>query len=183
MKIIELRRHGRKTAPGDAPLSEEGVAHATQMGWEALHGKDFTQFFVSPLVRTTQTLEAFARGAGDFRLQDVAIFPPHAVSELPDAMELWNGPCHEAEKRGEDMLTCALASSPQVAKRIADASAKAFRDWIATLPENARVLVVHHSPFLELMVYGLFGVRLPQLQPLEGFRIVERSGNLKRESL
>lgn len=182
MRSVEMRRHGHKTGPGNADLSEKGIAHATQMGWEELHGRGFTHFFISTLDRTRQTMQAFATGAGDFLNVEFEVFPLHtAISEMPEAMALWEGPCHDAEKRGEDMLACALDKATEEAEAIAKQSAVAFKEWITSLPEGANALVVHHSPFLELIAYGLFGERLKQLQPLEGFRIIERSGELKLE--
>ena len=56
-----------------------------------------------------------------------------------------------------------------------------IQDWFETLPDDANVLVVHHSPFLELIAYGLFGEVLPQLQPCEGFKIIDEDGILKMQ--
>ncbi|PJC24376.1 hypothetical protein CO057_03135 [Candidatus Uhrbacteria bacterium CG_4_9_14_0_2_um_filter_41_50] len=179
MKTIYLFRHSTKSSVGDAPLSQEGIHLAKIIGHDKLSGKDFTHLFISPLSRSADTLKSMTEGAGDFLDIKPTIFPPHAVSADSDGMTLWEGVCHEAELAGEDMMQAALQKDSVRAESIAKESAQAFTNWVASMPDDSRVLVVHHSPFLELMVYGLFNKVLPQLQPCEGCVIIENHGKLQ----
>lgn len=47
-----------------------------------------------------------------------------------------------------------------------------FEVWAASFPEGANVLVVGHSPHLEMMAFGLFGTMLTGLRECEGFRVI-----------
>lgn len=179
MKKIYLLRHSTKANTGDSDLSTEGVELARKIGKTKLRGKGFTDLYVSPLSRSGETMKFLMEGARDFPEQEPKIFPPHSVSATPDGMALWEGVCHEAEKVSEDMMQAAVKQDAVRAEKIAKDGAAAFRNWIATLPENSNVLVVHHSPFLELIAYGLFEKILPQLQSCEGFKIIEESGVLR----
>lgn len=184
MKTVELRRHSYKTGFGDADLSKKGIAHATQLGWEALHGKGYTHLYVSTLKRTHQTMKAFAQGAGDFPDVEPEVFPLHvSISQMPEAMQLWTGPCHNAEKRGQDMLQCALEMEHAAATEISRKAAEAFKKWVHSLPDGANALVVGHSPFLEMIALDLFDKRLAQLQPTQGFRVTEEDGQLSLKEL
>jgi hypothetical protein len=98
-------------------------------------------------------------------------------------VELWTGVCNDADQAGEDKLSAALEKEPELTKLIARRGADSFRKWIDTLPEGTNALVVGHSPFLELIAYGLFEVIMPQLEPCEGFRIVEKENKLSFEPL
>ena len=182
MKRVSLFRHSTKNGIGDSELSPEGIELAKKIG-QKLRGQEFTRLYISPLSRSGATMKAMAEGAGDFPEQEPKLFPPHGVSATPDGMALWQGVCHEAEKVGEDMMQAALNQDAEVANKVAHDGAEAFQTWIATLPENANVLVVHHSPFLELIAYGLFGEVMPRLQPCEGFQVVEENGVLKMKKV
>jgi len=182
MKVIELRRHSIKTGHGDCDLSEEGIALAREVGATQLRGKNFTALFVSTLQRTSETLSAFAEGAGDFPTVAVEIFSPSKEVFLSeDAMALWDGACHRAEKLGQDMVRAALTDDPSRARRVAQAAAESFRRWVVSLPEETHALVINHSPALELIVFGLFGTAIPQLQPTEGLVLVDQNGELQQQ--
>jgi hypothetical protein len=71
------------------------------------------------------------------------------------------------------MLDAALNEAPQVAASIAQKGAAAFKKWLGELPEGAKALVIGHSPFLELIAYGLFDQKIKALAPCEGFQIIE----------
>jgi hypothetical protein len=79
------------------------------------------------------------------------------------------------------MLQAALDEEPDLTNNIASKAATSFQRWIASLPDGSHALVVGHSPFMELIAYGLFGKILKQLQPCEGFRIIEESGELQTD--
>lgn len=122
------------------------------------------------------------QGAGDFPVIEPKIFAPHTIASSPEGMSLWEGACNRAEHAGLDMLTAALTEEPRIAKDIAQKGAEAFRAWLNELPDGTHALVVGHSPFFELVAYDLFGVTLPQLQPCEGFKIIEKAGKLSLET-
>jgi broad specificity phosphatase PhoE len=182
MKTIYLMRHSIKTGTGNSGLSIEGIKLAKEIGSSKLRDKHFTHLFVSPLSRTTDTLNSLSDGAGDFPKQRYEIFPLQTVSSSDDGMKLWEGVCHEAEINGGDMMEAALREDSKRAEKIANKGAKAFNEWIKSLPENSTALVVNHSPFLELIAYGLFGDAIPQLQPCEGFRVLSKDGALTFEN-
>lgn len=182
MKNIYLLRHSIKETVGDSVLSPEGLELARNIGLTKLSGKRFTHLYASPLSRSVDTLKALAQGAGDFPKQEPSIFPPHSVSATSDGMALWEGVCHEAERSGLDMMDAAMTKDKERADKIAKEGALAFKEWLNSIPENSSVLVVHHSPFLELVVYGLFGEILQQLQPCDGFRIIANEGRLTFEN-
>jgi phosphohistidine phosphatase SixA len=135
------------------------------------------------LNRTRQTLEIFKRCAGDFSEVEPQIFRPNAAAETERGMTLWSGVCNTAEHRGEDMLEAALTKAPEISNEIAKDGASAFKQWLTGLPDSSQVLVVGHSPFLELIVFGLLNIKIPALQPCDGFRLIEVNGELKYQPL
>lgn len=172
MKTIQFRRHSIKQGPGDTDLSEEGIKLAEEIGRRSLQKKNFNRIFVSTLKRTQDTAMGFMRGAGDFPDAPLLTFQPGVeVGGTKEALALWSGVCNRAEHAGEDMLQAALKKELVAARNIATQSAISFKKWLASLPDETRTLVVGHSPFMELMVYGLFEEILPQLDYCEGFEI------------
>lgn len=179
MKRIALYRHSTKTQPGDADLSPEGIALAKTVG-ASLRGKGFTHLFVSSLSRTRETIDLFAQGAGDFPEVPYALFPPHTdVSSTKEGLSLWGGACNRAEHQGNDMMRAALQEEPILSQKMAEEGAESFRKFVGFLPEEANALVVDHSPFLELLAYGLFDVVMKQLDFCEGFVIEEHEGAMR----
>lgn len=184
MRTVELRRHSTKAGYGNASLSLEGVERAERIGLEEMRGKGYTHFFISTLPRTGETLDALRRGAGDFADTSPEIFPVGLeVSTGRDGMRLWDGVCAKAEIEGRDKMVAAMTEDTEVAEKVAKAAAASFTAWIATLPEGAHVLVIHHSPFLEMIAYGLFGTTMPELEPCDGFFIIAENGELRLGSL
>lgn len=184
MKILQFRRHSIKQGPGDTDLSTEGMALAEEIGRRSLQGQKFNRLFVSSLKRTQDTAIGFARGAGDFPGTPLELFQPgDDVGGTEEALGLWSGICNQAEHAGEDMLQAALNKAPTTARAIAVQSAASFKKWIDSLPDETKALVVGHSPFLELMLYGLFEKTLPQLGYCEGFEITETNGELRLSHL
>lgn len=184
MKTIELRRHSIKSGPGDSNLSQAGIAFAERVGELALRNRNFTHLLVSSLQRTGDTMAAFARGAGDFSMTETGLFLTNPdVFGTENALQLWHGVCYQAELAGEDMMTAILTQDKTEAERITADATTQFRLWLDSLSVDAQVLVIHHSPSLELLAYGLFGVVLPQLQPCDGFRITIRGEQLTLTSI
>ncbi len=185
MKIVEFRRHSIKRHNGNTSIGVEGYELARKVGSQCLRGKMFTAFYTSTLWRTIQTLAAFAEGAGDFNIWWAPeVFPLHRLySDTPAAMQLWDGACKTAEKKGGDMFQALLKKESSAANRLASQTARAFKIWLSKQPNKSNILVVGHSPFSELVALGLFGVTLPQLQPCDGFRIIEDRGVLRLETM
>jgi len=184
MKTVEFRRHSIKLSSGNTDLSPVGVRLAHKVGAHELKNKKFTLLFESPMKRSKETLAAFSESAGDFPDADPQLFPPHMeVSETEEGMYLWSGACHSAELLNRDMMEAVLAEEPERAKALASKSALSFKKWLTALPENTHALVVGHSPFMELIAFGLFGEIVPQLQPCEGFCVLEQDHQYKLERL
>jgi len=127
---------------------------------------------------------AFAEGAGDFTVTEIGRFLTDPdVFGTDNALQLWHGVCYQAELNGEDMMTAIMEQDSVEAEHIASNATAQLRLWLNSLPADAQVLVVHHSPSLELIAYGLFGITLPQLQPCDGFRILVDGDNLRPISI
>ncbi len=179
MKKIQFRRHSIKEGPGNTDLSEAGIRLAQEVGREYLQEKHFTHIFVSSLKRTHDTATEFMRGAGELPALSFQLFQPGVeVGGTEEALELWSGACNQAEHAGQDMVQAALEKEALIAQDIARKSAVSFKHWLALLPDGMDALVVSHSPFMELMAYGLFDTILPQLGYCEGFEIIEDKSRL-----
>lgn len=184
MKKIQFRRHSIKEGPGNTDLSEAGIRLAQEVGRDHLRNKNFTHIFVSSLKRTHDTATEFMRGAGELPALSFQLFQPGIeVGGTEEALGLWSGACNQAEHAGQDMVQAALEKEASIAQYIAEKSAISFRHWLAYLPDGMNALVVSHSPFLELMAYGLFDTILPQLGYCEGFEITENEGILSIKQL
>ncbi len=174
MKTFEFRRHSIKDGTGNYMIGPAGYAFARKVGEHQLRGKDFTHFYVSGLFRTQQTLAAFAEGAGDFDTkQSPETDPVFLVSKAnEDNIVLWHGVCAAAEATGEDMMFASLRYEKDRVDALADTVAQTFHAWAETMPDDANVLVVGHSPLMEFIPYGLNRTVLSGLRECSGFRIV-----------
>lgn len=166
---IEFRRHSVKDGPNKQMIGQFGYRLARLYGERELRGSKFTHFFVSSLWRTHQTLVAFAEGAGDFNLVHSPPFSPIYVVS-PEVKSMWQA-CRQAEKQSKDMVAAAFAFDQAQAEKVAAETAEMFRAWVKEFPDGANVLVVGHSPSLELMAYGLTGMKIAGLGECEGFRL------------
>lgn len=166
---IEFRRHSIKDGPVPAMIGPSGYALAREVGRRQLRGRGFTAFYASTYWRTHQTLAAFAEGAGDFVLPRMPEILPLYVA-WPEVKALW-GACAEAERRGEDLVAAAFANDPLLVRRAAEEFSGLFEAWVAGLGADARVLVVGHSPHVEITAYGLTGVVMPGLKECQGVRV------------
>ncbi len=169
-KILEFRRHSLKDGPTGREIGPHGYDLARAVGHAQLRGRGFNRFFVSVFWRTQQTLAAFAEGAGDFAPEVGAELSP-IYADWPELRPMWRY-CRQAEKRGEDLVLAALRHDERLARRAAAEAGRLFMAWSATLPDGAKVLTVGHSPYLELIPFGLLGVQLPSLRECEGFRLL-----------
>jgi phosphohistidine phosphatase SixA len=169
MTTFEFRRHAIKDGPTSATIGPKGHALARAVGARQLRGRDFTDFHVSGYFRTQQTFVSFAEGAGDFLMREGPTFPPIYVDD-PEVWRTWRA-CHEAEKRGQDMVRAALAHDHAVFERIAREASRLFREWAEARGYGRRVLIVGHSPHMEMLAYGLDATLMPGLRECEGFRV------------
>lgn len=181
---IELRRHSTKQGTGNSDLSSEGIELAKNIGSDQLRGKGFTHFYVSPVTRTQQTMKLFAQGATDFgEIRESLFLGEQSPLSSDKALELWGGVCHEAEDAGEDMMLAALERAPEVTNTLVQESAKAFLKWVKEMPEKAKVLVVNHSPAIEILILGLTGTVIKQLEPCEGVKLSIDQGEVSFEEI
>lgn len=166
----EFRRHSLKDAPGGKRVGPQGMHLARHVGESELRGRSYTHFFTGQW-RTVQTLVAFDEGAGDFHaLVKTAPTAPFYTfhPDLPDAYRRW----HKIERAGGDMVAHAFSEDPIFAVELAQASKKHFLEWDQTHADKDHILVVGHSPEMEILLYGLTGRMIPQLVPCQGFRIL-----------
>jgi len=169
-RTFEFRRHSIKDGPRGAAIGPRGYALARLIGCQELRGRGFDGFFVSNYWRTVQTMAAFAEGAEDFELKLQPEIAPIYL-EWPELRGLWRA-CRQAELRGGDLLQAALRHDEALTRRAAKTVADRFKQWACSLDDGKNFLVVGHSPYLELIVLGLFGLELPSLAECRGFRIV-----------
>lgn len=171
---FEFRRHSIKDGPTSAAIGPKGYAFARAVGAAQLRGRGFNAYFASGFWRTQQTLAAYAEGAGDFRIKFTPQSPPIYV-ERSDVWELWRI-CREAEIRGEDMMAAALAHDGGLVRHLSSEIAAMFRAWSAAFDGGAHVLIVGHSPHMEILALGLSGSVLPGLKECEGVRVALDGG-------
>lgn len=170
MRTFEFRRHSIKDGPRGQALGPRGYALARAVGERQLRGRGFTHFFCSDRWRTLQTLAAFDEGAGDMAVvrapPSAPIYPEH---DRADVRALFRA-CRDAELRGERILDTALMTQPDLCHELGIAMKTAFLDWNAVLPADAAILVVGHSPSLELMA-AAFALPVASLRECQGYRI------------
>ena len=172
--LFEFRRHSIKDGRARGVIGPMGSALAREVGRTQLRGRAFTHFYASTLWRTHQTLAAFYEGANEDWSKTT---PEHAPFYLdwPQLTALWKV-CAEGDKRGEDMLQTALRHDADLAYRAALEVAERFRAWAATFRSGSEILVVGHSPYMELIPLGLHGEVIRALRECQGFRIRVEAG-------
>lgn len=178
MRTFEFRRHADKD--GDEArqmIGPVGFKFACLVGEHDLRGQAFTDFFCSNRFRTPQTLTGFALGAGDFRLK---YNPEHApIYPRVAGAEAMFRACSEAEGRGEPIYRAARLFDESLVREMGRTAAGMFRAWAAELPPDARVLVVGHSPSMEILLFGLCNMVIPSLKECQGFVLkVDGSGEI-----
>lgn len=170
MRTFEFRRHSIKDGPTGQMLGPKGYRLGRAVGERQLRGRGFTHFFCSDRWRTHQTLAAFDEGAGDFRLKRApTVAPLYAGTNRDDVKEMFHA-CHEAEKRGGKILETALDGWPDLCRELGFMAKDAFLAWNEQLPPDATILVVGHSPTMELLAMA-DGREVPSLKECQGFRL------------
>lgn len=160
MRKIEFRRHALKVE-GDKEdmLSDEGLKQARRVGAEEMRGKGYTHVMISEKFRTMQTYVAMAEGAGD----------------LTPSQWAMSGALYTA--RTQELLAytkeCGMAVKPEhpLIKAESRRMAEDFAAYIATLPADAHVLAIGHSPLLEILAFGLTGKVINPLRECEKFEL------------
>lgn len=177
--IFEFRRHSIKDGPKTGMIGPKGWALAREVGKRHLRGRAYTHFFASPLWRTHQSLAAFDEGAGDFKLRQTPAIAPYLVDtrELHGLGELWMA-CHKGAKQGIDMMETAFETNAVLCERLATLSSRRFREAIPKFKDGSHVLIVGHSPNMELMVKGLTDMRIHGLAECEGFVLDWQDGHI-----
>lgn len=183
MKVIDLFRHSTKKSAGNVDISEAGIVLAREFAAKTLRAQNYTHLYTSPLKRTAQTMDAFRDGAGDLPNTPYEIFPLHEILASPEGLRLAHGVCHDAETAGRDMMEAAILQEPDATRYISSEASAAFHTWLSELPQDTHALVIHHSPSIEFLVYGLFGNVLKQLHYCEGVRIIGNEGSLSYTEL
>jgi phosphohistidine phosphatase SixA len=180
---FEFRRHSIKDGPAKGMIGPQGWKLAREVGQRQLRGRAFSHFFASPLWRTHQTLAAFDEGAGDFHLRHTPTHAPYYVEpdEMPGLMDVWIA-CSRGAKTGLDMVDTAFHTNATLMVHVMAISSMRFHDWLSGFDDGARVLVVGHSPNMELLAYGLTGKPLPGLSECQGFRLDCRDGKYDLQS-
>jgi hypothetical protein len=175
---FEFRRHSIKDGACRGTIGPRGFALAREVGRQQLRGRAFTGFFASALWRTHQTLVAFDEGAGDFNLKKT---PPHAPIYLdwPEMEDLWRR-YHRDTKSDDDLLVAALTYDASLTAKASTAVAEKFTQWARSQAADVNILVVGHSPYMELIPYGLWGLQIPSLKECQGFRIFSTDGGAYR---
>lgn len=170
MRTFEFRRHSIKDGPTKDMIGPGGYALARAVGERQLRGRGFTHFFCSDRWRTHQTLAAFCEGAGDMFIERL---PPHAPiyvgTDRADVKAMFRA-CHEAEGRGAKILETALGGWPDLCNELGYMAKDAFLAWNEQLSPDATILVVGHSPSMELMAMA-DGREVPSLMECQGFRV------------
>jgi broad specificity phosphatase PhoE len=144
-KYLELRRHTE--SDGDA-LTAEGVTAAVQIGTRLAGNYDVV--ISSGAGRATQTAACFLAGLSQLVPRGV-IVDPRFRSEVE---EQWFAAAANASgNRLEDFKAVDAELVESEAKRFGPA----LKDVLDGLKDDARALVVGHSPMHEVAIYGLTG--------------------------
>jgi broad specificity phosphatase PhoE len=168
---IELRRH--TDADGDV-LTDEGVAAALEIGARLRGGY---QLAVSTgAQRATQTLACFLAALGQ-QVLDGVLVEPGLRSQVEDR---WRA---AYQKAGSGALTALRDADPELVAEDSERLGIALRRVLDALPDDARALVVGHSPTNEAAVLGLTGEIVAPLAKGAGVGVLARDDSFKVELL
>jgi phosphohistidine phosphatase SixA len=160
MRKIEIRRHALKgTGSQKEMLSSEGIAQAEKVGAEQMRGKGYTHVATTPYFRTAQTAGAFAKGAGDFAAMHHVTLDALFTKRLDELVAY-------VKEHGS-----IVKPEHQLIREEANRMAGEFKEWIDSLPADACVLVVGHSPLIETLIYGYTDQVLAPLKECEGVQL------------
>jgi broad specificity phosphatase PhoE len=168
---LELRRH--TDADGDV-LTDEGVAAALEIGARLRGGY---QLAVSTgAQRATQTLACFLAALGQ-PVPDGVLVEPGLCSQVEDR---WRA---AYQKAGSGDLIALRDADPELVAEDSERLGIALRRVLDALPDDARALVVGHSPTNEAAVLGLTGDIVAPLAKGAGVRVLTSDHSFKVELL
>jgi broad specificity phosphatase PhoE len=144
-KYLELRRHTE--SDGDF-LTADGVAAALQIGTR-LSGT-YEIVISSGAQRATQTAACFLAGLSQLVPRGV-IVDQRFRSEVEDR---W---FKAGSRANGNRLEDFKAADPELVDLEAGRFGSALKDALDALPDDARALIVGHSPMHEVAIYGLTG--------------------------
>ncbi len=170
-KYLELRRH---TDNDDDVLSTDGVRRALEIG-AGLQGP-YELLVSSGAQRATQTLACFLAAMGR-KVPGGAVVEDGLRSKIEDR---WRTAYKEA---GSSELDALRGVDPELVAQDSATLGSALRRILDRLPDEARVLVVGHSPTNEAAVLGLTGEVVAPMAKGGGVLIVEEEGRFRVEPL
>jgi broad specificity phosphatase PhoE len=168
---IELRRH--TDADGDV-LTNEGVAAALEIGARLRGGYQLA--ISTGAQRATQTLACFLAAIG-VQVPGGVVVEPGLRSHVEDR---WRA---AYQKAGSGALTALRDADPELVAEDSDRLGIALRRVLDALPDDARALVVGHSPTNEAAVLGLTGEIVAPLAKGAGVGVLARDDSFKVELL
>jgi broad specificity phosphatase PhoE len=165
MRYIELRRH---TDNDDDRLTEQGVADAEAIGQTGLH-PPYTLFVSTGAERASEMLRILRSAANQ---EDVPIITETALRSVVE--DRWREAAKAAGKGAslEDMR----AVDPDLVDHETRLLGAALQGILNALPDDARALIVGHSPTNEAAVCGLTGQVIGPLGKGEGVLVIEDAG-------
>lgn len=176
MRTLDLRRHSTKDGDVKDTIGPQGLALAHSEGLKA--STVYSKGFHGPLIRTCQTLYAFAEGLG------YVPEPQPAMAELGDDdlfVQIATPEFREAVKGGATYFQALLATHGEPkAKEWAATAAEGICKMFDVMVEGEDAVAFGHSPLIELVIWRLLGYDLPaafqKLGDMEGVSLYKESG-------
>jgi broad specificity phosphatase PhoE len=159
-KYVELRRHTE--SDGDF-LTAEGVSAAVQIGTRLAGTYDV--IISSGAQRATQSAACFLSGLSQLVPRGVTV-DERFRSEVED--HWFKVSSRASGKRLEDFKAVDSKLVESEAKRFGDA----LKDVFDALADDARALIVGHSPMHEVAIYGLTGEMTPPISKGAGALVI-----------
>lgn len=170
-RYVELRRH---TDNDDDVLSTGGVQQALEIG--AGLEDNYELLVSSGAQRATQTLTCFLAATGG-KVPGGAVVEEGLRSKNEDR---WRAAYKEA---GSSELDALRGVDPELVAQDSATLGSALRRILDRVPDEARVLVVGHSPTNEAAVLGLTGEVVAPMAKGSGVLIVEHTGRFRVQPL
>jgi broad specificity phosphatase PhoE len=167
---VELRRH---TDHKDDVLTPDGVRAALEVG-AGLKGP-YRVVISSGAHRATQTAACFLAGMGQSVQHGVVVDRGFYSTELESWMRKERPPSSDVES----LRALDVARVDGVAKHMGEA----LRSVLDSLPDGSRALIVGHTPFNELAVYGLTGLAIAPLAKGAGVMVTQEGARLRVEKV
>ncbi len=168
---IELRRH---TDADEDFLTAEGVTAALKIG-ARLRGS-YHIAVSTGAQRATQTLACFLAALGR-QVSGGVVVEPGLRSQVEDR---WRA---AYQKAGSGELEALREADPELVAEDSERLGAALRRVLESMPDNARALVVGHSPTNEAAVLGLTGEIVAPLAKGAGVRVLADDDGYQVEPL